>query len=64
MLEFLRVWKFSKNRLAGDESPLGGSSVYESFWGSGRGTAWRHIPGRQATLGVTLNFWVADGGAG
>jgi len=67
MFEFLRFWKFSRNRLAGDESPPGGSSIYASFGGSGRGTAWRHIPGRQATLGVTLNFWVVDeapGGAG
>jgi len=60
VLEFLRFWKFSRNRLAGDESPPGDSSVYVSFGDSRRGTAWRHIPGRQATLGVTLNFWVSD----
>jgi len=30
-LEFLRFWKFSRNRLAGDESPPGGSSVYSSL---------------------------------
>jgi len=56
MLEFLRFWKLSRNRLAGNESPPDSSSVYASFGGSGRGTAWRHIPDRQATLGVTLNF--------
>jgi len=28
------------------------------FWGSGKGTAWRHTPGRQATLRVYTNFWV------
>jgi len=39
MLEFLCFWKFSRNRLVGDESPPGGSSVYSSLGGSGRGTA-------------------------
>jgi len=28
------------------------------FWGSGRETAWRHIPGRQATHGVLIIFWI------
>jgi len=26
--------------------------------GSWRGTAWQHIPGRQATHGVFTNFWI------
>jgi len=36
-------------------------------WGVLGGTAWLHISGCQATLEVTLNFWVANeapGGAG
>jgi len=59
MLEFLRFWKFSRNCLAGDESPPGGSSVYASFGGSGRGSAWR--PGwlnRQAARGHFSCFGV------
>ncbi|QCE11724.1 hypothetical protein DEO72_LG10g2960 [Vigna unguiculata] len=28
------------------------------FWVPGRGTAWRHTPGRQATQGVLTNYWV------
>ncbi|QCD83619.1 hypothetical protein DEO72_LG2g3965 [Vigna unguiculata] len=31
MLGFMRFWKISRNRLAGGESPLGGSSVYAGF---------------------------------
>jgi len=51
MLEFLRFWKFSRNRLAGDESPPGGSFVYASFGILKVGTTWRHTLNHQATRG-------------
>jgi len=46
MLEFLCFWKISRNRLAGDESPPGGLSVYVSFGVLEGGTAWRHTLSR------------------
>jgi len=40
--------QFSRNRLAGDESPPGDSSYFWVIGGSGDGTAWRHGLNRQA----------------
>jgi len=41
--------EFSRNRLAGDEPPLGDSSQLYEILGSCRGIAWRHVPDPQAT---------------
>jgi len=58
--EFLRFWKISRNRLAGDEPQLGDSSVLSWFWGFGRGTAWRHTPAARRCVGFLSisEFWM------
>ncbi|QCD78623.1 hypothetical protein DEO72_LG1g2259 [Vigna unguiculata] len=50
--------KFSRNRLAGIESRQAAQAIFMMFVGSRDGTAWRHYPTRQATLGDLLVFWV------
>jgi len=43
---FLEIFQ----KLPGESSkPPGGSYPFVQFWVPGEGTAWRHIPGRQAT---------------
>jgi len=46
---FLCFWKISRNRLAGCSSPPGGACNFCLVLGYWSETAWRHIPGRQAT---------------
>jgi len=48
--------EFFRNRLTGDEPPLGDSSQLYEILDSCRGTAWRHVPGRQATQAMKPSF--------
>jgi len=43
--EFLRFWKISRNCLAGDEPPLGDSSILRGFWAARRRVGFLTVSG-------------------
>ena len=58
--KFLRFWKLSRNRLAGDEPPPSDSSILSWFWGSGKelpGGTLSAIRRRVGFLSVS-GFWM------
>jgi len=59
MLEFLRFWKFSRNRLAGDEPPPGDSSVLHYFGVMEREPPSGTLPAARRRLGLFqfLGLW-------
>jgi len=58
MLEFMRFWKISRNRLAGDESLPGGSSVYAGFAVLRREPPGGTLPAARRCMRLFTNFWI------